>query len=64
MNSAGKTTASLFVTLLLISAGIYIGYKHHKEQGFWWGVLALLLLGSYISMSTADGLKVRTGTPE
>ncbi len=58
-----KSTAAIVATLILSIAGLYIGIKHYKEGGFWWGVLAVLLIGSYISIGDGTS-KVRIGAPE
>ncbi len=51
MNNALSKSNSLVgiaATVLLIGGGIYIGIKNYKEPGFWWGVVALILIGSSI----------------
>ena len=58
-----KSTVAIVATLILTIAGLYIGIKHYKETGFWWGVLAILLIGSYISLGDGN-TKVRIGPPE
>jgi hypothetical protein len=43
------------LSIFLIVLGIYVGVKHHKEQGFWWGVLALFLIGGlHVSTRVAE----------
>lgn len=55
-------------TILMIIAAVYITAKNHKKEGFWFGVLALALVGSYIYVgsgkdSTQDVTKLRFGHP-
>lgn len=38
-------------TVLLLIGGIYIIYKHHKTPGFWWGLGAMILIGSSVYIS-------------
>lgn len=44
--SKENSTLGIIVTVLFILFGLYIGYKHYKDSGFWWGVLALVLISS------------------
>jgi hypothetical protein len=43
--------AGLAVTLALIGVGIHIFLKNKDRDGFWWGVLALLLVSSSLKIS-------------
>jgi hypothetical protein len=57
-----KKISSTVITLLLIAAAVYIFSKHKNEQGFWYGVLALALLGSYVKWNS-NKFSVKTGAP-
>lgn len=57
-----KTLAGYATTILLIAGAVYITYKHKNEAGFWYGVLALALLGSYIKFNTPL-TSVKIGAP-
>lgn len=46
--SRNKEVMGYIITLLFFILGIYLIFKHGKQQGFWWGVLAILLFGSYV----------------
>lgn len=47
-----NNTISIILTLALIITGIYVGSKHYKDKGFWYGVLVLFLVTSSISVYT------------
>ncbi len=43
------------ITLIFIALGIYVGYRNHKKEGFWYGVLALFLLTTYVFVDSENG---------
>lgn len=57
-----KKIVGITTALALTAAAIYIWYKHGKEQGFWYGVLALLLLGTFLEINTPN-FTFRAGAP-
>lgn len=57
-----KTFSSWAVTIAFVSAGIYIGYKNHNRDGFWWGVLAILLIGSYLTIEANQCTIMKLGS--
>lgn len=54
--------AGYATTILLVAGAVYITYKHKNEAGFWYGVLALALLGSYIKFTTPN-TSIKIGAP-
>ncbi len=56
-----KKLSSYAVTIAMIAGGIYIGYKHRNKDGFWYGVLALALIGSYLSVSSNGCTEIKLG---
>lgn len=59
MENNKSTWLGATITLILVIAGIYVIFKHHKAAGFWMGVLAMFLLGSYV-VTTTSGTKIST----
>ena len=43
--------AGVAVSLILIGVGINIAMKNNGRDGFWWGVLAVLLVTSSLKIS-------------
>ena len=56
------TLAGYATTILLIAGAVYITYKHKNDAGFWYGVLALALLGSYIKF-VSPNTSIKVGAP-
>lgn len=48
MNFKWNHPVGIILTLAIVITGIYIGVKHYKQPGFWYGVLALMLVTSYV----------------
>ncbi len=46
--------AGIFLTVLLLGIGAYLGYEHRKKEGFWWGALAAVLVLAIIVISQLD----------
>ncbi len=46
--------AGIFLTVLLLGIGAYLGYEHRKKEGFWWGALAAVLVLAIIVVSQLD----------
>lgn len=51
LNPKRNKWQGIVATLIFIGFGAFLIYKHRKEQGFWWGFLALALLSTYIIIS-------------
>ena len=49
-------------TILLIGLGVYLIVKHFKEPIFWYGFIALFLLGSSITISKDNNTATNTNT--
>jgi len=43
-----QPTAVILLNAMFIILGIYLIYKYRKQEGFWWGFVAVLLFGMYI----------------
>lgn len=56
------TLAAYATTILLVAGAVYITYKHKNDAGFWYGVLALALLGSYIKFNSSM-TSIKVGAP-
>jgi len=40
-----ETNTGKFITIAVTGIAIYLGVKHYKSPGFWYGVAAMALLG-------------------
>lgn len=52
--SSKNSWIGILLTLFLIGLGIYIGVKHYKEPGFWFGIVALLLVMSSVMITPSE----------
>lgn len=50
----------ILITLLFIIAAIYVLVKFRKTPGYWWGILTMILLFSYLTINK-DGTSFSIG---
>jgi hypothetical protein len=55
-----KKISSIAITIIFIAGAVYVFSKHNKETGFWWGVLAVMLMVSYVKWND-DAFKANLG---
>lgn len=53
----GKEWIGHTITLLIFILAIYVAVKHYKQPGFWYGVLALFLIGVRVNTSENGSFK-------
>ncbi len=46
--------AAIFLCLMLVGLAGFIAYKHREKEGFFWGGLAVFLVGSILVVKMLD----------